>query len=95
MGLTPSEFWEMHLWEFNLRVHVYNETQKRASDDEFRKAHTTAVLTAQGFGGKLKRIEHYLPDEKHRISVTTALTEEEMARIDAQLEEQEKAKKHG
>ena len=91
MGLAPSEFWGMHLWEYNLRVKVYNEKQEASAKLDFYNAHTMAALTSQGFAGKLKQASYYLPEDPVESSVKE-LTEEEMAEIDRQLEERDKAK---
>jgi len=88
MGLAPSEFWGMHLWEYNLRVKVYNETQKTSAKLNFYNSHTTAALMSQGFAGELRQASYYLPEEAVE-TVREALTEEEMAAIDRHLEERD------
>ena len=89
MGLAPSEFWGMHLWEYNLRVKIYNEMQEASAKLNFYTAHTTAALTSQGFAGKLKQASYYLPNEP-AAATGKDLTDEEIAAIDRQLEERDK-----
>jgi len=86
MGLAPSELWDMHLWEYNLRVSVFNEKQAENARLDFYRAHTTAALMSHGFVGKLRQADYYLPTEKKAAFVGEDLTDEEIAEIDAWLE---------
>ena len=89
MGLSPSEFWGMHLWEYNLRVKVYNTMQAEGAKIDFYRAHTAAALTAQGFAGKLRQASHYIND-KAVEEQSELLSDEQIAEIDRALKEKDK-----
>jgi hypothetical protein len=93
MGISRDEFWNMHLWEYNLRVLVCNEMIKAEQRKDFYRSWETAALTGQAFGGKLKRANHYIGnDDEKTDGQTRYLSDEEMDEIDAALARQDAEK---
>jgi len=92
MGLTPDQFWGLHLWVYNLMVRTRNEQTRLEAEGRFRLAHATAALVAQAFAGTLKGADHYLGGGAAAVA-DAGIPDEDIERMDAYLEQRRQCRK--
>lgn len=68
MGVPPPGLWELALWELNAAVKARNEHRRAESKRELALCWQTASFTGAAFGGKLKRLSHYLRDDQKQAA---------------------------
>lgn len=64
VGLNPSEVWDLTLADFNYYLMGYGERMGMEQENLIIHAHTSANFIGASMGGKLKKLDHYLP-KKH------------------------------
>jgi len=55
----------MTLWEFNACIKAYNKRKQNSTKEQIGFCWQTAAFTGAAFNGKLKRLNHYLKDDRH------------------------------
>lgn len=66
MGLTPSEVYNMELWEYNAMVEGYKLQTAAEHKKRTALAWQTANFAAAAMSGKLRSLDRYIDDKEKK-----------------------------